>query len=118
MTVIYVASPYSKGSISGNVRRACFAGDEILRKGHTPFIPHLSHLWELISPKPWGIWLRIDFALLAKCDALLRLPGESIGADAEVAEAMRLGKPIYYDLKDIPDVKVTERIRTLLTKEE
>ena len=103
--LIYVSGPYSKGDVCENVRRACFAGDEILIMGHTPLIPHLSHLWHLVSPKPWETWLEIDLALLERCDAILRLDGESKGADREVAIAGYFGIPVYYSMKDIPDVK-------------
>ena len=102
--IIYVSGPYSLGDVSKNIRRACLAGDAILRKGHIPFIPHLSHLWHLISPKTWEEWLRIDTALIGLCDALLRLPGESKGADLEVAEAKKLCMFIYYAVEEIPDV--------------
>ncbi len=102
--IIYISGPYSKGIISENIRQACFAGDEILKKGHTPFVPHLALLWHLISPKSWEEWMQIDRNLLGMCDALLRLPGESIGADLEVAEAKEMCMLIYYSLKEILDV--------------
>ena len=40
--------------------------------------------------------------LLAHCDAVLRLPGESTGADQDVAIARRRGLPVYYRLQEIP----------------
>jgi hypothetical protein len=40
--------------------------------------------------------------LLQHCDAVLRLPGESVGADQDVATAERLGLPVYYDIAQIP----------------
>ena len=98
---IYIAAPYTNGDMLGNIRRACFAGDAVLDKGHIPFVPHLFLLWDLISPKLWEKWLEIDFAILAKCDALLRLDGYSIGADREVAEAKRLGITVYYNIEEI-----------------
>jgi len=103
MAIIYISGPYSKGDVTENVRRACFAGNKILGKGHTPFIPHLTHLWHLLSPKPWETWLQIDLALLSVCDAVLRLDGESRGADIEVKYAKRLNIPIYTSLEDIPN---------------
>ena len=102
--IIYISAPYSLGDVSENIRRVCFAGDEILRKGHTPFVPHLTHLWHLISPKSWEEWLNIDFQFIGVCDTLLRLNGESKGADLEVAEAKKLCMIIYYSLEDVPDV--------------
>ena len=101
--IIYISSPYSKGDVSKNIRRACFAGDEILKKGHIPYVPHLTHLWDLISPKPWEDWLKIDLELLSMCDALLRLDGDSLGADLEVKEANRLCMIIYKSLAEVPN---------------
>jgi hypothetical protein len=40
--------------------------------------------------------------LLQHCDAVLRLPGESAGADLDVATAKRLGLPVYHDVAEIP----------------
>lgn len=40
--------------------------------------------------------------LLEHCDAVLRLPGESTGADQDVAIATRRGIPIYQDVEEIP----------------
>lgn len=86
-----------------NVRLACEIGDKILAKGHIPFIPHLSHFWHFLSPKSYDEWLRIDSAIIPKCDALLRVNGESKGADMEVKLAWGLGIPVYYSLEEIPN---------------
>ncbi len=40
--------------------------------------------------------------LLSHCDAVLRLKGESSGADRMVAVARGLGLPVYFSLEDIP----------------
>lgn len=42
--------------------------------------------------------------LLEKCDAVLRIPGESRGADLEMTKAKEMGKRIYYSLDEIPPV--------------
>jgi hypothetical protein len=44
--------------------------------------------------------------LLQHCSAVLRLPGESTGADQDVAIARERGLPVYYNLEDIPGVGV------------
>ena len=36
------------------------------------------------------------------CDAVLRLPGESTGADQDVAIARQRGLPVYHRLQEIP----------------
>ena len=40
--------------------------------------------------------------LLAKCDAVFRIPGESRGADIECDLARSMGKPVYTNLEDVP----------------
>jgi hypothetical protein len=44
--------------------------------------------------------------LLEKCDAVLRIPGESRGADLEMAKAKELGKIIFLSLAEIPDLSI------------
>lgn len=97
---VYIAGPYTNGGVSVNVRNAIFAGDELSAKtGVTVFIPHLCHLWDLIVTHEYEYWMKHDLAWLSKCDALLRLPGQSKGADLEVAEANRLGIPVFFDME-------------------
>jgi hypothetical protein len=45
--------------------------------------------------------------LLERCDAVLRLPGESRGADLDVARARELGLPVYTDVDELP-LRATE----------
>ena len=40
--------------------------------------------------------------LLQHCDAVLRLPGESTGADQDVAIAAQRGMPVYHRIEEIP----------------
>jgi hypothetical protein len=40
--------------------------------------------------------------LLRHCDAVLRRPGQSAGADQDVATAHELGLPVYHDIAQIP----------------
>ncbi len=46
--------------------------------------------------------------LLEKCDAVLRIPGESRGADLEMAKAREMGKMIFTNLEDIPMVTTNQ----------
>jgi hypothetical protein len=96
---VYIAGPYTKGDVVLNIRKAVEAADRVLVLGHYPFVPHLTHLWHTISPKPYDEWLDIDLAWLAVCDCLIRLPGESKGADGEVVEAERIGIPVYMGIE-------------------
>jgi hypothetical protein len=40
--------------------------------------------------------------LLARCDAVLRIPGDSRGADLDVLRARQIGLPIYTDVSELP----------------
>jgi len=62
--------------------------------GHHPFVPHL---FDLVDPRDelgYERWMALDLDWLSRCDALVRLPGASPGADREVAAAGRLGIPV------------------------
>jgi hypothetical protein len=49
------------------------------------------------------VMMPIALALLTRCDALLRVGGESIGADAEVALMQALGKKVFHSIDQIPE---------------
>lgn len=96
----YVAGPYSKGDKEANARRAIEAADRLLSAGFVPFIPHLTHFWEQQSPKEYETWLAYDLQWLACCEYLVRLSGESRGADLEEAYAREHGIPVFYGLEE------------------
>jgi hypothetical protein len=86
--LVYVAGPYAHPDPVANTHAAIRVADELNAAGLcTAFVPHVSMLWHY--------WYELDFAYLARCDALLRIPGESAGADAEVAFAEERGIPVF-----------------------
>jgi len=93
--LIYIAGPYTKPDPVLNTRHAVVAAERIEALGTDVFIPHLSLLWHLVSPAPYERWCERDNAVLDRCDALFRIPGESVGADAEEERARRLGMPVF-----------------------
>ena len=99
---IYIAGPYSRGDVAQNVRRAVDAADRLRNMGHTPFVPHLSHFWHMAHYRTEEDWYAWGLEWLRQCEAVLRLPGESKGGDAEVLEARRLGMEVYHSLNDVP----------------
>jgi hypothetical protein len=99
---VYIAAPYTKGDVVQNVRAAVLAAEAVVALGHTPWIPHLNMLWHAIAPHDPDFWYAYDLEFLPLCDALLRLPGESAGADREVAVARELGLPVFKDVADLP----------------
>lgn len=98
---VYVAGPLSVGDTAANVRHALQDADFLLASGFHPYVPHLSHFWHLLFGHPYDVWMNLDRTWLSCCDALFRLPGESPGADVEVAEAEHLGIPVFYTLSDL-----------------
>lgn len=99
---VYVAGPYSKGDTILNVRKAIEAAERLAAAGHTPYIPHLTMLWHLLRPHGDLFWRGYDLEWLRCCDAVLRLPGESVGADGEVHMAKVCGIPVYESVAELP----------------
>lgn len=101
---IYIAGPYSKGDVGENVFQAVHAAFIVADRGHEYYLPHNTHLEHIIQPRPYEFWLAHDMEWLRKCTALLRLDGDSSGADKEVTEAERLDLPVFYSVFDIPKI--------------
>ncbi len=95
---VYIASPYTKGDVAINVRTPILVADILREAGYLPYLPLMSHFWHMISPHPYEYWTAMDMEWLYVCDCILRLPGESKGADAEVKRMIELGKPVFYSL--------------------
>ena len=100
---VYVSGPYSGGDVESNVAEAIEMGQLVYNNGHIPFIPHLFHFWDQHLPhrNVYEDWMRLCMSFLETCDVLLRLPGESPGADREVERAKELGMKVYYSVKDL-----------------
>ena len=102
--IVYISAPYTKGDVAINVKRVIDVADKLLELGYIPFVPHLTHFWHIISPKPYKVWVEIDEAFIPFCSKMLRLDGESNGADNEVELAKKLGIPVYYSIKELERV--------------
>lgn len=108
MRKVYIAGPYSHGDVARNVRNAITFAHELARRGYAPYVPHLNHFWHLVYPRPYAEWMALDTVWVAQCDALLRIPGLSPGADQEVPLAARLGIPIFTALQDLVEAMPSE----------
>ena len=105
MRHVYVAGPYTAPTPEGvvrNVEVAIDAANRLLDAGLWPYVPHLSHYLHARKARDYEAWLGLDLAVLGRMDALLRLPGESRGADREVFHMTEvLARPVFtceYDL--------------------
>lgn len=108
---VYIAGPITKGPLDGNINQATDAFVALARAGLAPFCPHWScysgratrtaegHVIAFAGVTPNGLthedWYGIDLSWVSVADAVIRLPGESRGADLEVAEAHRAGIPVF-----------------------
>jgi hypothetical protein len=114
--MILIAGPYRSGTnddaslMAENLARLEAAAWPIFAAGHVPMIGEWVALPVLRSagePDPAGpLAARVMYPtaqrLLEHCDAVLRLPGESTGADQDVAIAEERGLPVYYGIDEIP----------------
>lgn len=111
---VYIASPYTQGDVAMNTHFQCKIFDQLLADGKVlPVAPLWSHFQHLLFPRPYQDWINYDQAMLKLYDCCLRLPAnldrinyiqnESAGADEEVASFERMGKPIFYSIKDLYD---------------
>jgi hypothetical protein len=98
-THIYVAGPMSIGDHWTNIGAGLAMAEAVLSHGMVPFVPHLSALWQMAHPHTWEQWLDYDEMWLLRCDALIRIPGESKGADREEAFCAQHGIPVFHTLE-------------------
>ncbi len=104
MIKVYVAGPMSKGWFGDHMRAAVDAADKLRDAGFAPFVPQLCFFWDLMGHgHGYEAWLQYDFAWLLACDAVLRLPGESSGADREVALAVEHEIPVFKSIDELID---------------
>jgi hypothetical protein len=101
MKVVYVSGPYTKPDPCVNVNEHIRAADRLGELGYAPLVPVLSHFWHTMSPHPYEFWIGIDLEFVRRCDAVLRLPGESSGADRETALAERLRIPVFRSIEEL-----------------
>ena len=104
--IIYISGPYSNGDsiynpeiLLDNVHKAEDAAIQLIDAGLLVFIPLQSHYIHARHPRVYGAWLKYDLCWLDKCDYLLRLPGDSKGADREVAYAKEKNIMVFYSIE-------------------
>lgn len=113
--LILIAGPYRSGTggdpdaIARNLERLEAAAAPIYALGHVPMIGEWVALpilrWIDTASGDGDVMYETARRLLQHCDAVLRLPGESSGADTDVAIARERGIPVYTDLSEIPAIE-------------
>lgn len=116
--MILIAGPYRSGTnddpvlMEKNLQRLESVAVTLFRAGHLPMIGEwvALPLMRVAGSKRPGDEVYTEFAypvaerLLSKCDAVLRLPGESKGADQDVKIARERGLAIYHSINEVPGV--------------
>ncbi|MFD6069712.1 DUF4406 domain-containing protein [Amycolatopsis roodepoortensis] len=114
--MILIAGPFRSGTgddpelLARNLARLEEAAWPIFRSGHVPMIGEWVALPVLrgaggktvADPIAKEIMYPTADRLLHHCDAVLRLPGDSAGADQDVAIALSRGLAVYHRVEDIP----------------
>lgn len=117
--LILIAGPYRSGTnddpekIKQNLDKLESVALPLFRKGHIPMIGEwvALPLMKLAGSERPGdeAWDEIQYPvahrLLQRCEAVLRLEGESKGADEDVRIAKERGLPVFYRLEDVPEAK-------------
>ena len=114
--LILIAGPYRSGTgddpekMAANLRRLEEASWPLFRAGHVPMIGEWIALpvWRAAGGAQLGdslydeIFYPAASRLLQLCDAVLRLPGDSKGADNDVRLARERGIPVFTRIEDVP----------------
>jgi hypothetical protein len=115
--LVLIAGPYMSGTggdparIAENRQRLEDQALPIYRRGHLPLVGewmalpiihaaggrvHGDEVFEMYQ-------YPVAHRLIERCDAVLRIPGESRGADMDVARARELGLRVCFDVSELPD---------------
>lgn len=115
--LILISGPYLSGTngdenlIAENLRNMESYALPLFQKGHLAMVGEWA-AWPVIraaggdshsSPQFKDYQYPVAHRLLEKCDAVLRIPGESKGADIEMEKARTMGKIIFNSLEEIPN---------------
>lgn len=120
--LILIAGPVRSGTngddalIKQNLDAMTRVAAEVFEKGHTPVIGEwlAMPLAEAAGSKKIGDEISQVFLypvahrLIQHCDAILRLPGDSAGADNDVRIGLERGLTIYSAVDEIPDCAARE----------
>jgi hypothetical protein len=64
----------------------------------------------MVTPRPIEFWYALDIMHLSRCDAIMRLPGESTGADREMSYGHKLEVIEFESLTDDEQAIWMERL--------
>ena len=101
---VYIAGPMTNGTGAffnmAKIHEAIEAHFTLIKLGFVPLCPQLTVFGEFMQPNdvPYGQWLELDRCYIDDTDVVLRIEGESKGADSECDYARSIGKPVVHGL--------------------
>ncbi len=96
--LIYLATPVTVGDSVQNLRNPCLVAARLEAAGISVHNPRLYNTqYAIAGPSDYDVVMERCLRMIDHCDAVLRIPGPSTGADREVAYAAENGKPVFFD---------------------
>lgn len=92
---VYLASPMSVGDRFENITGAIRMARRMVQDGLAPYVPQFDAYMFPGDDITWNGFLEWDLEWVSVAEAVFRLPGESKGADLEVAKAKEQGIPVF-----------------------
>lgn len=102
---VYIAGPMTNGTKDhfnmSKIHEAIEANFCLIENGFVPHCPHLTVFCELMNPHriSYEQWLDLDKRYIDDCDVVLRIPGDSKGADRECSYAIDHEKHVIHGLR-------------------
>lgn len=127
---VYISGPISNGGettdereVEFNVGKACEFAYELNKRGYAFHLPHLTVFFEKVTGTTidYEDWMDTDIAWVEAADAILRVPGQSAGADRECEAALAVGIPVFTSLDALdvwanaPELDTTQEIEVVET---
>ena len=112
---VLVSGPYRSGTngdpvlMKANLRTLEDAALKLFRKGHIPIVVEwlafplskVARTTKIDDYYQCELLYPVAARIILKCDAVLRLPGKSKGADSDVLIALQNNIPVFYELDDL-----------------
>lgn len=109
--LVGIASPFTNPDPITNIRYGARFATALWTRSEgalVPVLPNANLVWDMIAPLPYEAWLAVTMAVIERCDMLVRLPGESSGADLEVRRALDLNIPVLTYRDDLTTEQVID----------
>jgi hypothetical protein len=106
---IYISGPISNGGKATPVERlqnvvvACSLAANLMDRGFSILCPQLTEYMARTVGRDFAhdVWMENDFPWVEVADAILRMPGQSLGSDMEVEHAHSHSVPVFYTIEQL-----------------